>query len=161
MHPFERANLGSPPFKFIGAERKVYVACPGAPAQPGSSCDYCGQGISYEFWVRGHDGRTFKVGCDCIMKLCREDNALVMLAERAQAKLAKETKAETLAARIAQCSAALDSDPALLTDRPHGNEYLAKTRSLTLRDQVQWLLARGGAAGKTRACRIVEAANKA
>jgi hypothetical protein len=74
MHPFEKAGLGKAPFRFAGMTKHSYQACPGAPVQPGGSCDYCGTGIMYEYWVSGVDGSNFKVGCDCIIKLSWNDS---------------------------------------------------------------------------------------
>ena len=49
-HPF--THLAPAPYTFEGWVKKIYRACHGAPAQPGSSCDHCGTGIMYEFWCR-------------------------------------------------------------------------------------------------------------
>jgi predicted dehydrogenase len=68
MHVFERANLGKAPFQVFGMYESVFVACPGAPRQPGTCCDFCGTGIMDVFAVRGADGCTFKVGSSCIDK---------------------------------------------------------------------------------------------
>jgi len=68
IHKFEAAGLGRAPFKVLGCFESKYQACHGAPVQPGSSCDYCGNGIMQVFRVRGADGREFKVGCDCVLK---------------------------------------------------------------------------------------------
>lgn len=74
MHPFEEADFGLAPFRFEGVTRNWFTAYPGDPGKPGGSCDYCGQGIANEFWVRSSDGRRFKVGCDCIEKLAKANN---------------------------------------------------------------------------------------
>ena len=68
LHIFERAKLGKAPFRCVGSFEMKFQACPGAPILPGGSCDYCGQGIMYAFQIKSADGRTFKVGCDCVMK---------------------------------------------------------------------------------------------
>jgi hypothetical protein len=68
IHRFEAAGLGTAPFTVEGMRVMKYQACQGAPIQPGSSCDYCGQGIMLVFAIRGADGRRFKVGCDCVLK---------------------------------------------------------------------------------------------
>jgi hypothetical protein len=68
MHVFERAKLGIAPFYCFSSEEKIFQACPGAPIQPGSSCDYCGQGIRYVYWIKGRTGSAFKVGSDCVMR---------------------------------------------------------------------------------------------
>jgi hypothetical protein len=91
LHPFELAGLGEAPFRFLRVTENVYCA-PGCPPKAGGSCDYCGTGIRWEFWVRGRKGPEFKVGCDCIYKLGRADNVLVGAVQRAAAKLAMEKR---------------------------------------------------------------------
>lgn len=66
VHPFERAGLGKAPFHVVRYERRVYRAAPDAPAQPGSTCRYCGQGIMNTFEVAASDGKRFVVGPDCV-----------------------------------------------------------------------------------------------
>lgn len=68
VHVFERAGLGKAPFRFVGFYEKTYQACPGAPIQPGSTCDYCGQGIMICCEILSADGKRFKVGSDCVNK---------------------------------------------------------------------------------------------
>ncbi|HRR48618.1 MAG TPA: hypothetical protein P5293_01370 [Bacteroidales bacterium] len=72
IHPFEEAGLGKYPYKFLYARREVYVAYPGAPVQPGGSCDYCSTGIYFQFWLESADKKKFKVGSECIMKASRK-----------------------------------------------------------------------------------------
>ena len=59
IHPFERAGLGKPPYRFTGTEEKVYQACHDAPQQPGGTCNYCGTGIRFCFWVESADKKKF------------------------------------------------------------------------------------------------------
>lgn len=73
IHPFQKAGLGLAPFRFDGVTERVYQACHGAPIQPGSSCDFCGTAIRYEYWILSADNRKSKVGCDCIFKLNQSD----------------------------------------------------------------------------------------
>lgn len=68
VHRFEAAGLGTAPFTLESFQVSKWQACPGAPIQAGSSCDYCGQAIMLVFVLRGADGRRFKVGCDCVEK---------------------------------------------------------------------------------------------
>lgn len=157
IHPFEKAGLGTAPFRFIGMEEKIFQACPGAPIQPGSSCDYCGQGIRYVFQVAGADGRAFKVGCDCIRKIAAKGERLLTDAEIAEKRFKREAKRAALIQRIALAMAALAASPALLTDQPHPYEYRA-AKGETLRDSVQWLLTHAGDKGQTEACKIIERA---
>jgi hypothetical protein len=91
VHRFEAAGLGKAPFTLIGFERRVYVACPGAPAQPGSSCDYCGTSISLVFMIQSADLRRFKVGCDCVEKT--GDAGLVRAVKREQSQARREVSA--------------------------------------------------------------------
>lgn len=92
LHPFEAAGLGLAPFKFVGCYKNVFVACPGAPAKAGGTCDFCYQGIMYCNTVQSSDGKQFVVGCDCIRRLGSADNRLLSQAERAMANLKKEQK---------------------------------------------------------------------
>lgn len=68
IHVFERAGLGKAPFTYIGWEKRTYQACPGAPIQPGATCDYCGTAICFVFLIDSADHRRFKVGSDCVAK---------------------------------------------------------------------------------------------
>lgn len=74
MHAFERAGLGVAPFRCAGMSEKVYVAFPGAPAQPAGTCDYCGNGIRYCCHIKDSSGKEFIVGTDCVMKVNAENN---------------------------------------------------------------------------------------
>lgn len=77
VHVFQAAGLGIAPFRFVGIETD---ADRGAIQRERESsglvfttnhctcCDYCGQAIHNAFVVMSSDGRTFKVGCDCIRK---------------------------------------------------------------------------------------------
>lgn len=90
IHPWERIGLGLAPFAFSHYSESKFVAAPGAPAQPGSTCDACGASIMSVFHVTSADGKAFKVGCDCIAKLlieCAETDH-----QRAVAKLLKTAR---------------------------------------------------------------------
>ena len=43
-HP-DWPHLPAPPWRYLGMTVEKYQACPGAPIQPGASCDHCGTGI--------------------------------------------------------------------------------------------------------------------
>lgn len=89
-HRFENAGLGKWPYRFQGVDD------PGR----GSSCDYCGTGIRFQFWFRSADGKRFKTGCDCFYKAFEglESTTVyrqVQKAERqAKAAAAEKSKAE-------------------------------------------------------------------
>ncbi len=87
VHPFEAAGLGKAPFKFIGHYESKFQACPGAPVKAGSCCDYCPASIMQVFMVRSADGKEFKVGSDCIMKV--DDRELVAAVKVVEAVAAK------------------------------------------------------------------------
>ncbi len=112
IHCFEAAGLGKAPFTYDGvvyqeiAYGNRVVNLKGANGQivqcetkPGGTCDYCGTYIVNMFKIKSSDGRTFKVGCDCLMKtgdsgLIRivNDEIKAMERKRRQArKIAKET----------------------------------------------------------------------
>lgn len=160
VHRFETAGLGKAPFHFTGeVTEKTYCACPGAPVQPGSSCDYCGTCIRYEFWVRSADGKKFKVGCDCIHKT--GDRGLIQQISAAERKLrdaknaaAKARKKQRVEERIAAARAKLPSVAGRLSSDPHPNSYYAG-EGKTMLDYVRWCLENG--AGE-RAAFIIEKA---
>src|SRR5579862_3473490 len=143
LHPFERAGLGKAPFRFIGMAEHVYQACPGAPIQPGTSCDYCSNGIRYAFNVRSADGKRFKVGCDCIRRVEAAGSKILTDAERALNKALREKRHAAVDERVAAVRALLAADPTLLTDRPHPTDWRA-AKGETLRDSIEWLLRHAG-----------------
>jgi hypothetical protein len=90
VHPFERAKLGLAPFRCTRVTVEKYQACHGAPIQPGTSCDFCGTGIMYAYWIKGSDERPeFKVGCDCVART----GAVVERFDVERKKLAREQSA--------------------------------------------------------------------
>lgn len=98
VHPFEKSGLGKAPFACIGYAKLVYQACQGAPVQCGGSCDFCGTGIMHSYTIRSADGRTFKVGSDCLertrdTKLIEEQRAAERAYEAEQRRLAWEAEA--------------------------------------------------------------------
>lgn len=111
VHPFEKAGLGIAPFRFVRCYEAKYQACPGAPIQPGSTCDYCGTAIMYVFIVRGTNGPEFKVGCDCVEKTDAGHlvGAVKVAAKRmkAEAKEAREFEAGKNTARTILTEAGL------------------------------------------------------
>lgn len=67
VHVFERAGLGTAPFRCVGYTESVFTM-PDGSTKGGSSCDYCGTGIRFVCKIKSRDGRTFKVGSDCVAK---------------------------------------------------------------------------------------------
>jgi hypothetical protein len=74
LHVFERAGLGRAPFRCIGVSEQ-FITHPDGTTQASGSCAYCGTGIRYVCAIRSADGRTFKVGTDCVAKT--DDNGLI------------------------------------------------------------------------------------
>jgi hypothetical protein len=93
VHPFEIVGLGRAPFRLIGMEKRVYSAAPGHQ-QPAGTCDACSQGIMYCYSIRSSCGKVSTVGCDCVMKLDRDDNRLVSAVQRAKADYARKVRDE-------------------------------------------------------------------
>lgn len=166
-HPFERAGLGIAPFRAVAVERRVGPIKlsngheVGYPGQPMGTCQFCGQGIAEVWTVRGSDGRTFEVGCDCVRKCAQEGGRVegTELVERAARKLAKAAKAERDARRFAAAREllALDAVRAALEAKPHPTGRAGATAF----DYVEWCLRNAGTAGKTTVARMIEAAAKA
>lgn len=143
IHRFELAGLGKAPFHFTGnVTESTYCACPGAPVQSGSTCDYCGTCIRYEFWVKSADGKLFKVGCDCIYKT--DDAGLIAQISQAERQLrdkkstaAKNKKQERLAQRISKAKESLPAIRGTLASQQHPNSFFA-SEGKTMLDYVLW-----------------------
>jgi hypothetical protein len=157
IHPFERANLGTAPFRCTGSYESKYQACQGAPIQPGSSCDYCGQGIMTVFTIKSADGKTFKVGCDCVARTYREC-ATTDLARDARKVLDAVNKLKT-AALNARKDAQIAEAAAKLTARAIDLDVLVTIggRQRNAFDHLRWMFANGGRAGKLRAAKRMDA----
>lgn len=157
IHRFEHAGLGKAPFRFTGTVTEKVFCVPGEMPKAGSSCDYCGTGIRYEFWVESADAKVFKVGCDCIHKT--EDRGLIKqisVAERklrdAKNKAAKDRKTAKLASRVEKAKETLSSVRGTLASKPHPSQYFAD-QGRTLLDYVQWCFDNRAA---DKACFIIE-----
>ena len=166
IHVFERYGLGVAPFRFVGMSRCVYQAIPGdpnCPIQPGTSCDFCGLGISNVCAIEDANGKRFKVGCDCVRKT--GDAGLqrkLTDAERAHNRdLRKARKARKEAARaernLTECARDLDDLAKLENDVGFAGSFasdvagrirLGKQAGLTprQRDLLDRLLTEKGAA---------------
>ena len=97
IHPFERADLGRAPFRFSGYGIESYQACPGAPVQPGATCDYCGSGIKHVYRVTDADGRQSKLGSECINKANDTEFSEAARIERRKFERAEQRKVWTAA----------------------------------------------------------------
>jgi hypothetical protein len=151
VHVFERRGLGLAPFRFVGMKENWFVAAPGVPKKPGSSCDYCGTAIAFECWVSSSDGKRFKVGNECINK--SGDSGL----RRAVAPAVKKINNVKADARIAVAIASLDSARSALEALPHPYLFMA-AKGHTALSFVEYNLKFGGRSGKTKAARMIERA---
>jgi len=139
IHVFEKAGLGKAPFKYIGA------------SQLGSSCQFCGTGILYQFWVRSTDGKEFYVGSECIYK--SGDSGLRRVVEQEVKKFKKTREDERIKAAKGNLEMLKDTFQTLqhpMADR--GNFF----REKSLYDYAVYLFKWGGQSGKLRAVRMVE-----
>lgn len=164
VHPFERAGLGLPPFRCVGMEVKTYQACHGAPIQPGAACDYCGTGITNCYAIQSADGKRFVVGSDCVMKCERECAGTdaekvarklhedVLRVKRAAAHKRDDAKIAAIAERLAS--------PGIrraLAAIPHSLKWRAEQGGTRL-EELDWLMANAGRAGKLRVGKGIDAA---
>lgn len=164
IHPFERAKLGMAPFRCVGWYESKYQACHGAPIQPGSSCDYCGQGIMLVFRITSSDGKEFKVGCDCVAKTARECAGTD--AERAARKVLDQVnKIKTAAANkrkdavIAAARAKLEANRASLAERTiatGSRVHPARTYERNALEYFDWMFKYSGRTGKLKAAKQLE-----
>ena len=160
-HPFEIAGLGVAPYRVIGFDTCQYQACPGAPIQPGTSCDYCGQGIMYVMRIQASDGKKFKVGCDCVMKVGKESKDYP--SQRALDVAARKMKTDIRHAREEAAIAAgfewLFSAEvfAKISALPHPYKWQSD-KGLTMADYANWMKKNAGNKGKLDAIKLVKAA---
>ncbi len=163
LHPWEKAGLGLPPFRFVGMRTVTYQACHGAPIQPGGSCDYCGQAIYDQYQIRSADGKVFKVGCDCVSKVHSAKNVdpatrtLLTAVDRARRAAARAkraaldvSKADDLAAILADATSR-----ARLAALPHPTDWRAAQGATGL-DWAEWMLGACGAAGRARLLKAIK-----
>lgn len=150
MHAFERAGLGKAPFKFVSFGTKTYQACPGAPVQPGSSCDYCGTAISGEFWIKSADGKHSKVGCNCIEKV--GDKGLIRAYKNSPEfrKLQREKRHAKDVQVTEELQALFKAKQGQWSAEPHPYSFVDRKTGLPLSkwDYVQFMFNACGASGR-------------
>jgi hypothetical protein len=162
VHPFEVAGLGKAPFRFSHVTENVFsTGGLFAVTKAGGTCDFCGTGIRYEYWIKSHDGQTFKVGCDCVARLQSADNRLIGEVERAKRILDKQIrdakkkeKTEKGYARVYAAYERLPEVSGKLAIIPHPCGFDGKT----MLDYVQWMRNNAGLSGLTKCAKIIETA---
>lgn len=160
-HKFEIAGLGKAPFKVLGFSVEKYQAGPGAPIQPGGSCDFCGTAIMNTFWIQGsgQDDRRFKVGCDCVAKT--GDDGLKKVTDATIRKHQRKLRHAREAARIDAARYALETETVCnaLAAQPHPLAWRA-AKGDTLLDWANWMMENSGNAGCLKVARTVTKAMK-
>jgi len=147
VHVFERAGLGKAPYKYLGCEQRIFQACPGAPIQPGASCQFCGHDIREVHMLLSSDGKRFHVGCDCIYKA--GDRGLKSEVDRVKSRQRAEKRNAKAVAVYQQLRAWLD-DPRVqetLSAQPHPLDW-AREQGKTRLDWATWMVTNAGAAGR-------------
>lgn len=157
VHPFERAGLGAAPFRCAGSYEAKYQACHGAPIQPGASCDYCGQGIMLVYVIKSSDGKTFRVGCDCVAKTARAC-AKTDLERAARLVVDQVNKIRTAAANarkdelISSAISKMEANRGRLAEMLVWDGY----RDRNAIHRLEWLFRHAGRSGKIKAAKQLD-----
>lgn len=153
-HSFEVAGLGKAPFRFVGFQVNV-ITYPDGTTKPGGTCDYCGTGIANECAVRSADGKTFKVGCDCIRKV--DDSGLLKAYKNSPEVRAHKRNLEAAKAKAvrAEAVALIEANEAALKAQPHPKGFTKwmghdqPRQPMTRLDDVKFWLNSGRKGAKT------------
>jgi hypothetical protein len=78
LHGLELLGLGEGPWRYAGFGVEEYQACPGAPVQPGASCDACATGIKNVYYFKNTAGKVVKLGSECVHKHGRKSEITAM-----------------------------------------------------------------------------------
>lgn len=150
MHIFERANLGKAPFRCVGMS-EMSIRHPDGSTQASGSCDYCSTGIRYAYHIRGADGRTFKVGCDCVLKT--EEAGLIQ-----SYKNRPEVRAMARAKVQAKNDRVTNEWKALMSDEGNRAKLAAMPADYgkTQLERLEWIYRNCGAAGRGRWLKVLK-----
>lgn len=152
IHKFEAAGLGIAPFHVVGFDIVKYVACPGAPAQPGSTCDFCGQAIMNVFYIADKNNKRFKVGCDCVNKTGDEGLKKESKTHPDVLKHRRVLEAEKARVVFETLKDLIERNRALYASQPHPLGYYDRRtgKPANRLDQIEWLFHRSGRTGRAR-----------
>lgn len=163
VHPFERNGLGKAPFRFVGmgqqdrlygevilnrAEyQRTWIAL---TTTEGGTCAYCGTAIKKLYNVESSDGKTFHVGCDCIMKV--GDHKLIRAVKLADRENAKKVRAAKAVSDKAELQAILRDEPTRdkLRAIPYGR--------YTMLESAEWFFVCAGATGRAKILKAIKKA---
>jgi len=157
LHPFERANLGKAPFRFVGMTHEIGpirladgMTTIGSPGQPMGSCDYCGQGIALVCRVKSADGNVFKVGCDCVAKVYKDygreaADPVKRAIDRAKKEHNRKVRYAREARQLAEFKEWKEANRAKLEATPNPTR-----EGESLWDQCEWFARCAGSAGNRK-----------
>ena len=166
VHTFERSGLGKAPFRYVGQiwqdiaygevvlNRAEWDATGiRASTKPGGTCDYCGAYILNMFQIESADGKRFKVGSDCVLKT--GDAGLKKVVSAVVSKMNSERTAKRNVSKIDALKVQLSDESvrAKLREFPHPYNFKGKT----LLNFAEYMILRGGTAGKLKAAKKVAA----
>lgn len=158
IHPFERAGLGAAPYRLDGYRESRLVVAPGEPSRPGASCDYCGTAIVDTFILLSADGRTFKVGSDCVHKTTSKGARILSDVERKVREIRNEKAQARLDAKASAASELLAREDvrATLAAEPHPLAWRAE-KGATLLEWAEWMMQHAGRKGRAEVAAVVAA----
>ncbi len=161
IHAFERAGLGKAPYKFTGYNENV-LTFPDGTSKAGGCCDYCYTGIRDEYHFRSADGKSFKVGCDCLGK--SGDNGLVKVVQRhptviaaKRAKLKAQNSRKLLKA-MSEYASLIENHRNEIEALPHPHEFKDRGTGLplSLMDYADWMITNAGLSGICATVRLLK-----
>lgn len=150
VHTFELAGLGKAPFKFSHFAQLKYDRAQTA-YHSGGSCDYCGTAIMNAYYIKSADGRTFKVGSDCVAKT--GDAGLRKVVNKAKAQHERSLKAARALTTAEQITAWLSDDAvvSILESYPHPRGFAGKN----LAHYCGWMLDNAGDSGRATVAAMI------
>ena len=168
VHPFEIANLGKAPFKFVGyysdvGPKKLADGSEvGSPGQPMGSCDYCGTGIAHCMKIKSSDGKTFIVGSSCVEKTVHKGSPVYTAVQREMRKVKAAQVDARNKIKIAQVRTWLETQEIkdLLNGLNHPQQW-RKDLGETRLDWAIWMMANAGTTGRVKVFSAIKKALKA
>lgn len=171
VHPFERAGMGSGPYRFAGAyelpSRELAAANPDAYnaalrdlprlTDGNGSCSCCGMPITNIFVVRNAAGQLYGVGCECVDKLygrvaqrsrrlSADELDLARAFDRARREHNRHVRHAREDRRLGELRGFLANDivKAKLAQLPHPRGRAGETAA----DHVAWIMHNAGTTGQ-------------
>lgn len=133
-HKWERMGAVAP-YTYKGFAVSIYQASSEAPKQPGTTCDYCGTGIINVFYIQDSNGKSFKLGCECIKAL--NSPRLTVLVESKVRELNRLKRAENESNKVKALEDDYQHALKVLSKFPHPKPYFAE-KGMTHADYVKY-----------------------